>query len=152
MLLGLIIGGIAGWFGRGAIASATGELKPASASRWTGELGGSSFSVERNGPTWAWRAVGGSGAEVTATAAMRQAIAFLTPNVAADAGIAMRRDDGEVVSRVDSPVGGTGEWRWSVSAVDPRAPGLGPTAVATNGASTRGRATLDMLLRLQTYT
>jgi hypothetical protein len=150
-MLGFLLGLALGYVGRGATSSAT-VLRPAEASQWSGLIGASPLQVHRNGPTWAWSAVNGSGAEATVVGALRAAVRFTLESGAAQNAdsVELARADGRVRARVMPFPGMQDRWRFTIESITPPLQYL--TASSTgNDYSTRGAALVDMFDRLTKY-
>lgn len=144
-MFGYILATLLGYgVGRFATSSSGAVLKPASASQWSGLVGAQPFKVWRNGPTWAWQAAKGSGADATVTGALSSAVRFIIEDgsVANLDDVDLRRDDGAVRAVVvQAP--GSSSWNAivTVRGVE-RYKHLSPS---------RGAALVDLFARLKPF-
>lgn len=106
---------------------------------YVGRVGARGFRVRRNGDTWAWETVGGSGAEPTPWEALHTVIGYLLPNAsAADLVTVDAQRNGTALLRGTVVAWGPA-WRWGLGDVQ------AATDVAVGDDATRGAATIAML-------
>lgn len=150
-MLGYIFALVLG-YGAGRIASSSSSSRAPEASRWSGIVGATPLQVWRNGPTWAWSAPNGSGADATVVGALRSAVRFVLESGAAQNGdgVELKREDNRVAARVLPAAGPGDRWRFVIETITPPVVYLTPSSTGTD-IDTRGAALVQMFDRLGKY-